>query len=485
MTFIRTRGTLETPTTVQTDDNLGDLLFGGASSDGSIAYGGGVFAFADGTTTVGGVPTRLSFVTGSHSGNRAERLKIGSSGAVTVTSTLGVTGETTLNGDLNLTKVTPAIVLTNNVNTAKSRISVYSVTPNSVYTTANAYFDGSNWQRDDTAVTSVVKSLDAGSATVLERFRYSAAGSGAITLSTAYQVNTGGVFQVPKLGAIANSTTAMQFFKADGTTAVMTIDTTTPGIKLAGTVTIKDTVNNVTRVVLERGVGQAAGSKLMSVMSGATEYAYWRADGLFAGSYIGTKDDYAVQIVDSTAGGTLKPTGIALGSTATLSFGSGAWYAAKDVGISRVSSSTLGIGDGQLGTSNGSLKLAYLHALATTEQLRLGYDASNYLSATIGSTGSATLALTGTTPTFTFSQGVTFSDGITVADAKNIALNTTTGTKIGTAVGQKLAFWNATPVSQQAHIADATGGATVDTEARAAIASINALLATLGLTAAS
>jgi hypothetical protein len=67
---------------------------------------------------------------------------------------------------------------------------------------------------------------------------------------------------------------------------------------------------------------------------------------------------------------------------------------------------------------------------------------------------------------------------------EDIILGTTTGTKIGTATTQKLGFWNATPVVQQAHIADPAGGATVDTEARAAIASINALLATLGLTAA-
>jgi hypothetical protein len=133
----------------------------------------------------------------------------------------------------------------------------------------------------------------------------------------------------------------------------------------------------------------------------------------------------------------------------------------------------------------GVTPAAKIHALSTTEQLRLGYDISNFLSTTVSSTGSTTFALTGTTPTFTFSQGVTFSDGITIADAKNIILNTTTGTKIGTAVGQKLAFWNATPVSQQAHIADASGGVIVDTEARAAIASINALLATLGLTASS
>ena len=74
---------------------------------------------------------------------------------------------------------------------------------------------------------------------------------------------------------------------------------------------------------------------------------------------------------------------------------------------------------------------------------------------------------------------------ITIANAKNIIVNTTTGTKIGTATTQKLGFWNAAPVAQQAHVADPSGGATVDAEARTAINSINALCATLGLTAAS
>lgn len=37
---------------------------------------------------------------------------------------------------------------------------------------------------------------------------------------------------------------------------------------------------------------------------------------------------------------------------------------------------------------------------------------------------------------------------ITLADATNIALNTTTGTKIGTATSQKLGLWNATPIVQ-------------------------------------
>lgn len=47
--------------------------------------------------------------------------------------------------------------------------------------------------------------------------------------------------------------------------------------------------------------------------------------------------------------------------------------------------------------------------------------------------------------------------GLTIADAKDIALNTTTGTKIGTATSQKLALWNQTPIVQPSSTGEATG----------------------------
>ncbi len=63
------------------------------------------------------------------------------------------------------------------------------------------------------------------------------------------------------------------------------------------------------------------------------------------------------------------------------------------------------------------------------------------------------------------------TNAMTLGDAVNIVVNTTTGTKIGTATGQKIGVWNATPVVQQVL---ATGaGATVD--------NVISLLQTLGL----
>jgi len=46
--------------------------------------------------------------------------------------------------------------------------------------------------------------------------------------------------------------------------------------------------------------------------------------------------------------------------------------------------------------------------------------------------------------------------GLTMADSADISLNTTTGTRIGTAASQKIGFFGKAPVVQQANIAAAS-----------------------------
>jgi len=82
-----------------------------------------------------------------------------------------------------------------------------------------------------------------------------------------------------------------------------------------------------------------------------------------------------------------------------------------------------------------------------------------------------TTAGAGTAGTLTTRLTLDTSGLLTFADAVNMAFNTTTGTKIGTATGQKIGFWNATPVVQQ--ILATGAGATVD--------NVISLLQTLGL----
>jgi hypothetical protein len=70
---------------------------------------------------------------------------------------------------------------------------------------------------------------------------------------------------------------------------------------------------------------------------------------------------------------------------------------------------------------------------------------------------------------------------LNVVDAVIISFGTSTGTRIGSDPSEKFAFWNADPVVQPAAVADAAGGATVDTEARASLNALLARVRTLGL----
>jgi len=73
-----------------------------------------------------------------------------------------------------------------------------------------------------------------------------------------------------------------------------------------------------------------------------------------------------------------------------------------------------------------------------------------------GATGIATDVIAESTSTAGVTvDGVLLKDGgATLADAANIIVGSTTGTKIATATSQKLGFWNTTPVVQPVHVAD-------------------------------
>jgi len=83
--------------------------------------------------------------------------------------------------------------------------------------------------------------------------------------------------------------------------------------------------------------------------------------------------------------------------------------------------------------------------------------------------GNLGLRATGGNPALNLGSGTltcglsNLGDPVTITDAKNIVVGSTTGTKIGTATTQKLAFFNATPVVQpsganEAALTDSTGG---------------------------
>jgi hypothetical protein len=62
-------------------------------------------------------------------------------------------------------------------------------------------------------------------------------------------------------------------------------------------------------------------------------------------------------------------------------------------------------------------------------------------------------------PPLNLGSGVITCGTLNITDAFNLVFGTTTGSKIGTAVGQKIAFWNATPIVQPSGAAQVALGA--------------------------
>ncbi len=71
------------------------------------------------------------------------------------------------------------------------------------------------------------------------------------------------------------------------------------------------------------------------------------------------------------------------------------------------------LGSGSMGLNTTS-PAAKLHVISTTEQMRLGYDASNYFKTTVGSSGLTTFDAVGAGAGFTFSDLITGSAGLAV-----------------------------------------------------------------------
>lgn len=157
------------------------------------------------------------------------------------------------------------------------------------------------------------------------------------------------------------------------------------------------------------------------------------------------KDAFGVAIMDYNVG------------TGVMSMGSGRQFSAPEVQatgraiIDKINDYTGYGGEIHLAQSDvgfrfkdpyNRAKLIQAYSTAATRHLELGYDTSNYLSIKIGSTGAVTFDAVGSGAKFTF------SDDVEIADAKNLVLNSTTGTKIGTATSQKLAFYNSSPIVQ-------------------------------------
>lgn len=187
----------------------------------------------------------------------------------------------------------------------------------------------------------------------------------------------------------------------------------------AGTITLsgpQDLATSSSPQFAHLGIGAAANSAIGVIVSGTIT-----ASGTARGFYFTPTFDVAVNnpigvngVVTMTAGGTTCPGGYifraddfaANGVTITNGYG---YYCASITGAAAnwaffSAGTTASSFGGPIGIGTGTTApSAKVHALSTTEQLRLAYDGSNYLQCVVGSTGAATLTANGSGAAITFS----------------------------------------------------------------------------------
>ena len=95
-----------------------------------------------------------------------------------------------------------------------------------------------------------------------------------------------------------------------------------------------------------------------------------------------------------------------------------------------------------IGTTSPS---ARVHAISTTEQLRLGYDSSNYYSTTVSSAGEVTFDSVGASSSFTFSDVITLSVATPLISFKPTVNTQDCGLKILNAAGSAAGYLSIVP----------------------------------------
>jgi hypothetical protein len=194
---------------------------------------------------------------------------------------------------------------------------------------------------------------------------------------------------------------------------------------------------NVVAIGYQSGYSNTSGNGWVSVGAGSgysnTTGSAWTALGGGAGSSNETGNNW-----------------MAIGVSAGLNNTSGSDFVAIGVSAGSANTSgsnwiTIGINAGRYysgGTSNANFSngvyighTTKVGATNATNEIVIGYQAEGI--------GSNTIVIGNTSITNNYIRG-----NFNITDGRNLIIGTTTGTKIGTATSQKLAFWNKTPIVQ-------------------------------------
>lgn len=240
--------------------------------------------------------------------------------------------------------------------------------------------------------------------------------------------------EMPPVGPVL---TPSQYFELS--TQVDSIDGRLTTLETSGGVSVPDATSGVKGII--RLAGDLAGTATTPTVPGLatkanishTHVAIDVTDSTATGRSLLTAADAATARAAIGAG----TSNLALGTTGTTAAAGNHTHAAADIVSGTVNSARLGGG-----TADGTTFLRGDGTWAVPPSG--GVDAT-----AVHLAGAETV-----TGAKTFTGGLTISTtNLTITD-KDIVLSTTTGTKIGTGTGQKIGFFNATPVAQQGATTD-------------------------------
>ena len=172
----------------------------------------------------------------------------------------------------------------------------------------------------------------------------------------------------------------------------------------------KETTNGASYVRIENA---SNGSSAIAGIYMVNDAGTGGVQQVFSSTYSaipGVASAYRIRTDNAMSGGIIFDTGTTGVASAPIQF--------RTAGTNRIYIENESSG-GKIGMGVSYSIGAKLHILSTTEQLRLGYDTSNYKSETISSTGSCTITLTGTTPKNIFSQTIRANGGYESSDGSS------------------------------------------------------------------
>ena len=304
------RGTIAIPSTVVTGDMLGKMVASGYDGANYLEMAS-IDVNCEGTIAATRVPTRLSFWTSTDAAPSVltERMRINSAGLIAI-NTAGVNAVTELQVNSS-SATTPRGIMSSQystdtngaiINLRKGRGTLASptiiVTGDTLGRLATSGYDGANhlemasidvYAEGTIAATRIPTRLSFWTATnalpsvLTERVRIDSAG---VTTFNAGIVAS-------KIYPAADSTTALQLLKADGTTAVLTVDTTNYRIGIGPTAPVAllhlsstaSGINTVLRV--ENGASNSQSTILAVNSAGATTILFCAGSTISTGTFGG------------------------------------------------------------------------------------------------------------------------------------------------------------------------------------------------------